>query len=200
MEISELKKLFLKNWEIIEQTGLRNCHCFGLNSFIINETPRIRLFITEPNCELYVKDFQYEKYIKNPIIPIHMHKYNDHFIQLEGGLTHYIYGVINDKIMTIHDGISFNSYQYSRLGDETKINKIGKEKLYFQWDTTNINYLPGDTLHTVSVEGDRCSWLIIETTLNKDFNQICYHKNLKNKEGLYVPFNNPVDYLMDYFE
>ena len=92
------KYLISVNAELIAKTAMHNCHCIGLNSFIINEKPKVRLFIAEPNCELFEK-FDYT----NPIIPIHPHKYDDMFSQLEGIMINHLYEVGGD--------LEFNNYQ-----------------------------------------------------------------------------------------
>lgn len=175
------------NSEIIERTAIKNSSCIGLNSFIINEKPKIRLFTADSNCELY-KYYDY----KNPIIPIHPHKYDDLFITLQGNVIHHIYELGGD--------IEFNSYQYGRLSDnELKINKVGKANLsYLGTRSSNQMKLDAKTLHSVQLKGDKCSWMIIETFQDSNFKQIAYHKNLRERKNLYQSFENPVSYLKSY--
>src|SRR5690606_15360009 len=123
------KYLISVNAELIAKTAMSNCHCIGLNSFIINEKPKVRLFIAEPNCELFEK-FDY----LNPIIPIHPHKYDDMFSQLEGTMINHLY-----KVGGIHD---FNKYQYKRLSDKkTELELLGKECLDYLGGKTHITEL-----------------------------------------------------------
>ena len=181
--------LISENIELIKKTAVRNCHCFGLNSFIINEKPRIRLFIAEPDCELF-QEFDY----KNPIIPIHPHKYDDIFSQLEGVMINHIYKVAES-------GIKFNSYKYNRLSNNKSILELaGTETLSYVGGNRNTTFLTSKQLHTASLEGDRCSWTITETFEDKNFIQVAYHQNLLEREGLYIPMLNPDEYLNDYFE
>jgi hypothetical protein len=181
------KYLISINTELIEKTALSNCHCIGLNSFIINEKPKIRLFIAESNCELF-KEFNY----LNPLIPIHPHKYDDMFSQLEGTLTHHLYEIGNS--------LSFNKYQYLRLSDKSSIKFIGNEYLNYIGAKSNIGELKAKELHTVSLQGERCSWLITETFEDKKFNQVAYHQNLVENKNLYTPIMDSINYLNSYFK
>ena len=181
------KYLISINSELIAKTAISNCHCIGLNSFIINERPRVRLFIAESNCELFEK-FDYS----NPIIPIHPHKYDDMFSQLEGVMINHLYEVGGE--------LEFNKYSYLRLSDKSKeIERIGKENLKYLGAKKNITELKATELHTASLQGERCSWLITETFENKSFEQISYHKNLVKRSELYKSFTNANEYLHSYF-
>ena len=136
------KYLISTNSELIEKTAISNCHCMGLNSFIINEKPKIRLFVADSNCELFRK---YDS--ANPRIPIHPHKYDDLFVQLEGKMTHHIYQISDD-------GQIFKKYHYYRLSDgEAKIEKIGTEKLSRVYYCKTLTNLRSDALHSVSLIG-----------------------------------------------
>lgn len=182
------KYLISVNAELIKKTAMSNCHCMGLNSFIINENPKVRLFIAEPNCELFEK-FDY----LNPIIPIHPHKYDDLFLQIEGKMVNHLYQV--------GGGLEFNKYQYLRLSDKsTKLEILGKENLKYLGSKSNLTELAATELHTASLEGEKCSWMIIETFENKHFKQIAYHQNLIERKELYVTMQDPNLYLSKYFE
>lgn len=181
------KYLISVNSELINKTAMSNCHCIGLNSFIINEKPKTRLFIAEPNCELFEK-FDY----LNPIIPIHSHKYDDMFLQLEGIMINHLYKVGGTN--------EFNKYQYLRLSDkETRLELLGIENLEYLGGKTNVTELKSTELHTASLQGDKCSWLIIETFEDKNFEQIAYHQNLIERKELYKPMVNGNEYLHSYF-
>lgn len=185
------KYLILTNKELIEKTAISNCHCIGLNSFIINEKPKVRLFIAEKDCEL-LSAFHF----LNPIIPIHPHKYDDVFTQIEGEIIHHLYRVGYNYFFNCGD---FNKYQYARLSDkETKIIKIDREKLTYLGSKT-LTHLKSYELHTATLWGDRCSWLVTETFEDKNFQQIAYHQDLKSRPELYKPISNPFEYLRTYF-
>lgn len=187
MNLKLYKYLISINKELISKTAMSNCHCIGLNSFIINEKPKIRLFIAEPNCELFEK-FDY----KNPLIAIHPHKYDDIFIQLEGKMINHLYEIGNE--------IKFNKYKFQRLSDENKELKLfNKEYLDYLGKFENITNLDSNQLHTVSLEGERCSWVIIETFEDENFEQIAYHQNLIERKELYKPMVNSIEYLQDHF-
>lgn len=181
------KYLISINQDLIKRTAMSDCHCIGLNSFVINERPRIRLFIAEPHCELF-QEFDY----KNPIIPIHPHKYEDMFTQLEGVMVNHLYAVGGD--------IEFNKYHYLRLSDSNvQLELLGTEGLKYLGARTDIIELKSTELHTASLIGSRCSWLITETFEDKNFKQVAYHKNLVERKELYKPMIDSIEYLESYF-
>lgn len=183
------KFLISINKEIIDKTALSNCHCIGLNSFIINEKPKIRLFVAEDHCQLFDK-FDFVK----PIIPIHPHKYDDIFLRVEGDKVDYIYEVSND-------GYEFSKYNFARLSDnETEIKYLGKENLILRQIVTNIESLKANQLHTVRLIGSRCSWMVLETFKDENFEQVAYHQNLVKINSLNQKMENGFDYLMKYFQ
>jgi hypothetical protein len=180
-----VKYLISTNTDLINRTGISNCHCIGLSSFIINENPKIRLFIGEKNCELF-SEYDY----LNPIIPIHPHKYDDIFIQLEGKLINHLYEVGGD--------LEFKKWEYPRIsGGEIKY--IGNENLQYLGGRSDVTELKSKELHSVSLEGEKSSWLVLETFRDLNFKQISYHQNLIKKENLYKPIENSSQYLRDYF-
>lgn len=183
-----VKYLISVNRELIEKTALGNCHCRGLNSFVINEKPKIRLFIAEENCELFNKFDRMD-----PVIPIHPHKYDDLFYQLEGTMINHIYEVSDD-------GIEFKKYRYVRLSDDPNIHieNCGTKRLKYLGGQHDLIKIKSTTLHTASLIGDRCSWLVIETIEDKDFKPFAYHQNLVKRNELYKPIKNPYEYLNSY--
>ncbi len=185
------KNIIRMNREVIDKTALINCHCIGLNSFVINEKPRMRMFIAEPHCELYG---YFHKL--NPVIPIHAHKYHDFFVQIKGQITHHLYEVGGD--------IFFNKYSYARIGDDKQEPVlVGSDTLKYLGGDSHVYELSPSKLHTVSFDkyypGDETCWVVIETTEDKNFNQVAYHPDLVKKEGLYAPMQNGFDYLKKYF-
>ena len=183
-----VKQLIKTNNDSINSTAIKNCHALGLNSFIINHIPKIRLFIADDDCELF------EKFDPlNPKIPIHAHKYNDLFMQLEGELIHHFYNIGTD--------IKFNKYRYYRLSDkEQTIQNIGCEYLKYRGEKHDVVELKSSILHSVSLSGEKCSWIIIELDKDENFEQVSYHQNLVNNPELYKRFDDPINYLNQYFK
>ena len=187
------KFLINSNQELIARTAIKDCHCIGLNSFIINEKPRIRLYTADENCELYGARFD------NPVIPIHSHKYDDIFTPISGKLIHHIWDWhSNNK----YHGLTFNKYKYYRLSDdETDIEHTGSELLVYRYNDSDITFLPAKTLHSVGIKGSNVCWMITETDPVEEgkFEQIGYHQELKMRDELYKELKNPFDYLNDFF-
>lgn len=194
MNIEIIKYLISVNKDLVENTALKNCHCIGLNSFIINEKPRIRLFVADNNCELY-KKYDYT----NPTIPIHPHKYDDIFHTIHGRLKHHAY--IKYEGLELGKPCEFNSYSYNRICDDKEIQLIGKTKLQYV-GAMDMEVLKSKVLHSVSLESgyNKASWIITETYEDKEFKQIAYHKDLVKRNELYKHFKNPIKYLNEYFE
>lgn len=181
-----VRHMLQQNSELVIRTGLSDCHVKGLNSFIINENPRIRLFIADYDCELYKP---YNK--KNPIIPIHSHKYDDIFIPLKGELIHHMYEYGED--------IDFNRYIYKRIGDVAIQEPIlfGIQQPLNYLGAFDKGYLKSTELHSASLNPiyKETAWLIIETNKNPNFDQKCYHQDLRLNNDLYKPFRNCLKYI-----
>ncbi len=192
--------LINSNKELIEKTALKDCHVIGLNSFILNEKPRIRLYTADPNCELYTNISTI-----NPLLPIHRHKYRDLFYSLHGIVIHYIYDEEN-WIGIGQSPFAINKYRYNRIGDSNKKIELVEDSASLAYRSTlyNPDYLDAETLHTVILHPDneKCSWMIIETEKDSFFEngQYAYHQDLKDRPELYKPFTNPIEYLNEYFK
>jgi hypothetical protein len=212
MNIELIKYLVSINKELIERTAIKNCHCIGLNSFIINEKPKMRLFIADDNCELYFQNetnFHFD--YKNPIIAIHPHKYDDVFFQLQGSLVHHFYSKAKPQKSDMP--CFFNKYKYLRLSDSNKkIELVGTETIYYEGSNWDVKTLKSNTLHTASLskykagfnisdknKDKSCAWVVIETFEDKNFEQIGYQNNLseflKKQPLLYKKFPNSYDYV-----
>lgn len=185
--MKEFIQYFIENnSDLITKTAIKDCHAIGLNSFLLNTNPKIRLFVCENNSELY-NDYDF----KNPLIPIHPHKYDDLFFQIKGKLIHHIY-----QKSKYERGIDFTKFKFMRLNDtEVDIKNLGSDKLKYIGPISNINKLRAKVLHTASVSGDNSSWIIIETKKDESFDQISYHQDLKIRSDLYKVFDNPINYL-----
>jgi hypothetical protein len=180
------RHLIKSNPELVQKTALRDCHCLGLNSFVINERPRIRLFVAGRNCELFAPFDS-----GNPIIPIHPHKYDDCFFTLRGQLVHHLYTVSQPGC-----GTTFNSYRHHRIGDnKVDLQNLGQINLTYLGREADIEVLMSRTLHTVSIAELGSMWVIVETNEDPGFRQIAYHQNLIQRPELYQQFENPLEYL-----
>ncbi len=195
--IQEIKNLIKTNQPLIKKTALKDCHCLGLHSFILNTNPKMRLFIAEPDCEMFQKFDPW-----NPLIPIHPHKYDDDFYQIEGNLIQHIYEEYREYEFN-PKAKSLNGYTYNRISDNNEIEIVlqGRVRLRYKGRRKNITFLAAKILHTASLIGSkRSSWLITEGKMDTTFKQIAYHKNLVKRDELYNAFENPVEYLTSWIE
>ena len=187
------------NQELIRKTAIKHCHAYGLHSFIINESPKIRLFIAESGCELNKNNMPLGVFNPGaPIIPIHPHKYDDLFITMSGVLNHHIYCENGKEPQTrynVYSRHTLKAYTYRRLNDKHKIEGCGQHTLSYLGYKNDL-LLGAKTLHTVTTEGET-SWLIIETFKDDKFEQIAYHQNLLERPELYQEFKNedPIDFI-----
>lgn len=179
------KHLIQENYITVIGSAIRDCHCRGLHSFILNEKPRIRLFIADETCEL-----RGPYNAQMPVIPVHAHKYDDLFFQLQGQILHQTYAYGGD--------IMFKKYKYMRLSNRNQeIVQDGFEKLHYKGGFKRDS-LAAHELHSVSVKGKKCSWVIIETGVDANFEQVAYHQNLIERPDLYKPFPDPIAYIKKY--
>jgi len=183
MMLDDINKLILKNRDIVLSTGIKDCHCMGLYSFILDFNPKIRLFISDNS------DISNDYNIYDPIIPIHPHKYNDYFFQLRGYLEHHLYKIDDN-------GFTIKKWGYPRIsgGD---IEFLGFEKLSLIRSEKNINFLKSNVLHSASVNSGISSWIIVESGIDNNFKQISYHNHLKSNKDLYKKFDKDLDWILD---
>lgn len=189
-----VKPLIVKNAALIERTAIRNCHVTGLHSFILNETPKIRLYIADENCAL-----RYPFDPANPYLTIHRHKHNDLFVRLtDTPIIHHLYkktpaGITNDNTM------SFNLNSYSRLDDKGIGMPLGNDYLDYI-ESREAVFLHHSALHTVNIIGNgKCAWIVIEFGIDESFVALSYGGE-KVTDDCYAPFHNPVEYIKEYLE
>lgn len=188
MNYSKLAKhLFNTNRELVKNTAIRDCHCLGLHSFIINEKPRIRLYIAEDDSELHRTGYA------SPI-PIHAHKYDDMFQVINGSVIHYIYeqGDARD--------CKYKAYLYARVKEKDSTPILIGDKFLRQTDIIQKKsfVMPASTLHTVRLKGNNVMWMITELAQDLGFKQVGYvHEEhvLETRPELYKPFSDAISYV-----
>ena len=178
-----VKFLVEKNYPLVINSAIAHCHCLGLNSFIISQDPKIRLFIADDHSEIH----------DNPgIIPIHSHKYDDYFQVIEGGVTHRIF---NFKF----DGKPFQSYTYQRIGDREDEEPVAMGQSYLKVVDILAQdevILKSKLLHNVKLTGRNVMWTVTEMQKSQSFNQICYDEGtLKRRPELYKKVNDPMGFI-----
>lgn len=182
------KKLIEYNYDIIESTAIKNCHVDGLHSFVLNKSPKIRLFIADENCALRNS---YSIYC--PILTIHPHKHNDIFVPLTATkITHHLYKISPS-------GIPFRSINFKRLDNNSTIKICENERLKYIGGFKKL-FLFSHELHSVSIDSNgKCAWLILECGTDKNFKQISYG-GAEIPSTCYQKFIDPVTYIKDYFQ
>jgi hypothetical protein len=191
-----IKHLVISNKELVSSTGLINCHVEGLYSFVINEKPFMRLFIAGKECVLrrfmHGSDFT---------IPIHPHKYDDYFFKIEGHLIHHIYELVEANEELDETCFKTKAYRYPRISDGSFNPELVRQvNLRYLNPIYDIPKLKADELHTVSIIGERVSWLLVQGEKDEGFEQVCYHPNLEYNDTLYRPFDKGVEFILDYYK
>lgn len=194
-----MKHLFVKtllnlNSQLVCDTAIRNCHVMGLHSFILNKSPKVRLFIADSECVLR-QPFN----VHNPILTVHAHKHNDVFINLT-------------KTCIIHH--LYKKAPIAVKGDNTFVCSLN---MYHRLDTNGNGILLGDDyldyissskrtvlhhteLHTVNILGNgKCAWLVVEVGTNTNFEPISYGGQQINND-CYKEFINPIEYIKEYLD
>lgn len=190
----KLVKFLLKNEDFIKANAIKNCHALGLHSFLLDNESKARLFIADETCVLR-GFYDYQK----PIVPVHSHKYDDYFVPLfKNSLVHHIYEVSKEHI----DGFlytSMNMFNYERLDGQVPYRLLGSEIVRYVGGFDR-RFLKGSELHSVSIPTtEKSAWLVIKADKYDDFTQIGYGE-VGSTEGLYLPFENPIEYIKEYLE
>lgn len=190
----QLIKIALKaNEKLIAETAIKNCHVTGLHSFLLNKSPKVRLFIADNNCALRLP-FDY----KNPYLTIHAHKHNDIFIPLTNEeIIHHFYKHVD---YVDEKSIPFSLNEYNRLDGNTKNGRTGGSDWLEYIGHENRMFMGTKELHTVSILGPKkCAWIIIEIGTDEDFIQLSFGGEQITSD-CYQKFDNPIQYIKDYFE
>lgn len=191
-----VKKLLLRNPELITRTAIKNCHCIGLHSFIVCEVPyKVRLFLADEQCELR-KPFD----VKKPHLTIHRHKHSSIFIPLtKTKIVHQLYKVTENSSESVNC-FSFDTNMYARLNEPYYHGQTGGSDWLVYCGASDTCFLHAEEFHTVNILGqEKCAWLVVELTSDTGFTQISYGGE-KLTDGCYQQFDNPIEYINEFFE
>ena len=183
-----VKHLVERNYIIVINSAIAHCHCLGLHSFIINENPRIRLFIADDHSEIH-RD--------GNVIPIHSHKYRDYFQVINGSVCHAVY----DRVES--GGKLYDSYRYGRIGDgDFEPIRVGEARLKLgKLLTQDEVILPADALHSVRLRDSNVMWTVTELDRNDAFDQVCFsERKLVARRDLYKPLPNAIEFIRNRFD
>lgn len=191
-----VKTLLKANSKLVIDSAIQNCHVVGLHSFILNRSPKIRLFIADENCVLR-QPFN----IAEPILTIHAHKHNDIFVNLtKTSITHHIFKKTPIAQKTDNTFI-YSLNLYNRLDAKESHNGMLMGDEYLDYIGSGYyTFLPHTKLHTVNILGNgKCAWLIMEVGTNENFVPVSYGGEQIHPE-CYRKFNDPIGYIKEYLE
>lgn len=179
-----IKHLLDNNIDEIVAKSYLNCHCIGLHSIMLLDSPEktIRMYITTENHEMY-EDI-------NLPIAIHPHHCNLTLYCIKGEI--FNYNFIKDDVYGTESKIW---YYNSKISDgEMRFTKIGTTKI-IEMDTELLKkrdsiLLEAKQLHTIKVEkGKINAWLVFEGREDKSYIPLCYtNTDLNNVDSskLYI--------------
>jgi len=192
----------LINIDEIVSKSLLNCHCKGLHSVMLLESPgkTIRLYVADKDHELWKNGLEGIQ-SKQMTIGYHAHHCNITIECVQGE-------VVNDEIIEHIDGNwLFDKYMYQSAIRNGKggFEKLGKST--FKQGALKVlkkdrsAYLPAQSIHTVFVNrGCDAAWLVYEGLENDNYVPYCYStKELESEtfDGLYLkPTENDIKILL----
>jgi hypothetical protein len=179
---------FHSNIDEILEKSLLNCHCFGLHSIMLSESPgkTIRLYITDKSHELW----------KNSNGEVQSIAYHPHHCDLT---LHCIYGAFGN--ITTYETSRSGGIAIDRFIYHSKISggKMGFEKTGKTWIMSPVLNIVGHgehvfmsakEVHTVFCsKGTVNAWLVYEGVEDKNYIPYCWSNKDLTKEtgdGLYV--------------
>lgn len=169
-----IKHLVNQNMQQIVNKSFLDCHCYGLHSIMLLESPEqtIRLFVADPSHELHY-NFAFND---SMTVAFHPHHCNVTLHVVKGEITNIT--VIPNR----EGGLSLSAFKYSSAIVNKSPAKFKKYKLdnNFDCDTRVIAAgkslsMSADAIHTIGVEqGKSAAWFVYEGKENKNYEAICY--------------------------
>ena len=190
-----IRHLWENNHDEILNKSLLDCHCKGLHSIMLLESPgkTIRLYIAEENHEMYKNFPQYVRSGNGMTIGFHPHHCD---------LTlHCIVGsFLNWRVAEAKFGMEIDKYEYHSAIKEGETNfvKLGTTHVYTASETTAPSgtsiFLPANYIHTVACpEGMFCAWLVYEGKEDPNYKSYCYSNADMSKENFNGLYNKPTE-------
>jgi hypothetical protein len=197
-----IKHLLRENQAEILTRSLKNCHCKGLHSIMLSESPgkTVRLYVTEYDHEMY-RNFPFE-YQDGLSIGFHPHSHNLTLYPVKGSILNWVAREVpkdaqpdEDRIVIELDKFNYKSkikegeMSFDLIEKNVKLETLGA----FIYNKGMSAYMSADEIHTVGVaEKSITAWLVFEGRTNPDHKSVCYtntNPNVNNPE-LYQNFGS----------
>ncbi len=199
MNINLIKHFLDSNMELILSKSLINCHAFGVDSILFDDTPgrRVRMFIANENHvlwknDLYDGEWQNDgKYLpfNKMSVAFHPHHCDLELECIKGGFRNFTaYTFPKWQMDKWEDNMKFccDTFYLDEYLYKSKINcgecKFEKSETNVCLGTSFSCYKNGDflkmkadTLHTIFVwKGQFCAWMVYEGKEDPNYQPICY--------------------------
>ncbi len=189
-------------------TGVKNCHCRGVDSIVLRESPMVRVFITRPDHALWQNTLPHIF-----SVGFHPHATNIEIEVIHGQISNVEPGFVHkpDKPSLLMPGKIKDLAQIDSLLDRSNFRRYrfdsflrgglgGFQDMDVVFHVSHFNRkletgaklsLHGRHLHTIHVEkGQEVAWVIREGAANPNFEPICWSNAPLTEwtaDGLYIP-------------
>lgn len=190
-----IQHLWENNKEEILNKSLLDCHCKGLHSIMLLESPgkTIRLYIAEEGHEMY-KNYPERVRMGSPMtIGFHPHHCD---LTLHCIAGHFL----NWRVCESKFGFEIDKYEYhSKIKEgETNFKYLDRCYVYTASETAvhsnNSLFLPANYIHTVACpEGMFCAWLVYEGKEDPNYKSYCYSNADMSKDNFKGLYNKPIE-------
>jgi len=201
-----IKHLVRENMAVIAANSFFNCHCMGLHSIMLINSPgqTVRLYIAPPNNELWRNDpvMNYSDTVPMSI-GFHPHHCNITLNVIKGTLYNHTIGAKATHIESAMgvDIVRLQEYSYQSAIKEGKAKFIRlKSQKFFKGYTTTIHsgdslFLSAEEMHTVFIEekAGYTAWFVYEGKENPNHENHLFtntEPDVSNPE-FYKPMKDP---------
>lgn len=200
-----IKHLWENNKQEIVSKSLLNCHCFGVHSIMLLESPgkTIRLYVSMHDNGLW-KNFPREVNTQYMSVGFHPHHCNLTLHCIKGVLLNWVVEESGDPSSLRY---AFTKYKYkSQISDgEMAFEPLGmsylktvQERHIFQGESVSMN---ASEIHTVACYSNVLSaWLVYEGTEDPNYQPFCWSNadlnNIKNDDLYKKPTEQDVEELL----
>lgn len=187
-----IKHLLFNNFDEIKSRSLLNCHCLGLHSIMLLESPgkTIRLYISVPDNDMHL-NLPENFYNNNMSLSFHAHHCNLTLHCIKGRF-------LNWQVKEATKGIEVTKYKYHSKIKEGQLTfeEIGKSYLTdnsYTWINEGESiHMEAKDMHTVGCEkGVISAWLVYEGIEDKNYESFCFSNTDVNKQDFSNLYKKP---------
>lgn len=187
-----IRHLVKENLENIVSKSYIDCHCKGLDSIMLLDSPEqtIRLFVSNPGSEMYKNNR-----IEDLSISFHSHHCNISLMPITIGVRNWVIGMCESN------NNSFELYEYkfdSKITGNGEFIKTDNSPLFetlHRWDLkiNSVYHMNAMKIHTVHCSMNMLTaWFVFEGKEDRSYDGLCYTKRDLTRfsfDNLYRPMN-----------